>query len=426
MYNGYVQQRGKTSLMRSYRKVLALLLVSLLSSLLGIVPSVTAAQNRPVIVVNAAAAGGMLTTRLSTNLTEPYSVSRRPGAQAKLAAYAPPLVRLHVGTVGQQQGNWNFAPLDDLVNTVRAYGGEPIMNVRYAPEWMWTCTTFHGIGDIKDLTFTTFADYMARLVSYYNTGSMTTESGTVITNPAGTKNRITHWEIWNEPSLSNETPCRLPNNGPALTPDRYVTMWNAVVPKMRAVDPTIKFVGPALDDALTDRNLGYVPALMARATYKPDAISYHVYGGWENRQSDREIFDGSNLVWGLRDITGGVDRLKKEAPGIPIWISELNVNADYATDPAKRPWTGYGVAWGASAFRLAALKGVSLIRQFEFVSTPQFGQVDAATGAPTLPYWRDRLLSQAFPAGSTILSSSSSQAEIESLAVRRPDGTLSG
>ena len=85
---------------------------------------------------------------------------------------------------------------------------------------------------------------MARLVSYYNLGHMTTETGTVINNPAGTSNRIDYWEPWNEPDLSNETPC-VPDTGVALTPDEFLTMWNAVVPAMLAVDPTLKFVGPA-------------------------------------------------------------------------------------------------------------------------------------------------------------------------------------
>ena len=58
---------------------------------------------------------------------------------------------------------------------------------------------------------------MARLVSYYNTGTMTTEQGAVINNPAGTSNRITYWELWNEPDLNNETPCA-PPSGVACRP----------------------------------------------------------------------------------------------------------------------------------------------------------------------------------------------------------------
>ena len=90
------------------------------------------------------------------------------------------------------------------------------MNIKFAPDWMWSCypnsigvSGKQGAGSVTDLTFGTFAQYMARLVSYYNKGSMTTESGAVIANPAGTSHTITYWELWNEPDLSTETPCVL-------------------------------------------------------------------------------------------------------------------------------------------------------------------------------------------------------------------------
>ena len=140
-----------------------------------------------------------------------------------------------------------------------------------------------------------FAAYMARLVSYYNKGSMTTETGQVITNPAGTNNRITYWEIGNEPDLSIETPCHPADWSAALTPKAYLTMWNAVVPQMRAVDPAIKLVGPT-GGVNTGYTPDYIPTLMASSIYKPDVVSFHGYGGWDNPQGDLEIFDGGPVI----------------------------------------------------------------------------------------------------------------------------------
>src|SRR6266516_7235794 len=137
------------------------------------------------------------------------------------------------------------------------------------------------------------------------------------------------------------------------------------------------------------------------------------------------MFDGGPHTDGLAYIVNGVDKVKAWAPGEPIWITEMNVNADWGNDPAKRPWSAYGVAWGATAFRNLALKGVALVNQFEFTDSAQFSLIDGTTGVPYLPYWRDKLLSQAFPAGSTILSSNSSHADILPLAVRKYDGTIS-
>ncbi|HEX6482162.1 MAG TPA: glycosyl hydrolase [Ktedonobacteraceae bacterium] len=372
---------------------------------------------------------------MSTNIVWPGLIDEVSGAQTKLNTYAPPLVRIHAGTDGgtpalpeaTTRGKWDFTALDQLVNNVRAYGGSPLLNVRCAPNWMWTCTAYwsntnQGVGTLRDLTFQEFAAYMARLVSYYNKGSMTTEAGEVLNNPAGTNNRITYWEIWNEPDLSNETPCHPADWGPALTSDNYVKMWNAVVPQMRAVDPSIKVVGPAITDIDTGQNPEYVPDLMQNATYKPDVISYHGYGGWDNSQGDLEMFDGDG---GLSYIVHEADQVHSWAPGKPVWMTEINVNADWGNDPAKRPSSAYGVAWVATAFRNLGLKGVALLNLYDFIDIPQFGLIDDTTGAPNLAYWRDMLLNHSFPTGSTLLKSSSSKADILTLAVRQSNGAIS-
>lgn len=404
------------------------------TSLVRAKPTPTSTRGSPTITLHATTAVGIWSTQMSTNIVWPGLIDEISGAQTKLNTYAPPLVRIHAGTDGgtpalpeaTTPGKWDFTALNQLVNNVRAYGGSPLLNVRYAPNWMWTCSAYwsdgnQGIGTLRDLTFKQFAAYMARLVSYYNKGSMTTETGQVLNNPAGTNNHITYWEIWNEPDYSNETPCHPADWGPALTSDRYVKMWNTVVPRMRAVDPSIKVVGPATANIDTGQDPEYIPDLMQNATYKPDIISYHGYGGWDNSQSDLDMFDGDS---GLRYIVNGADQVHSWAPGKPVWVTEINVNAAWGNDPAKRPWSAYGVAWVAAAFRNLGLKGVALLNQYDFIEIPQFGLIDDTTGATNLGYWRDMLLNQSFPTGSTILRSSSSKANILALAVRQSNGTI--
>ncbi len=380
---------------------------------------------------------GTLNSTLSTNLPDPGLIEKTPNTQRWLNHYAPPLLRIHAGTDSSPsalpevvQGEWNFSNLNRLVNNVRAYQGEPVMNVRYAPDWMWTCNEpfSNQRGYLKDPTFTDFGDYMARLVSYYNKGSMVTEDGTTISNPAGTHHRITYWEIWNEPDLNDELPCR-PPHGVGLTSQQYVTMWNAVTPKMKAVDPTIKLVGPAVAVPTTGQDPDYIPALVADAEIKPDVISFHGYGGSANEETDRSIFDGDLEApgeAGLAFILSQLPTIKSDAQGRPIWITEVNVNSAYDTqDPARRPWTAFGVAWGASAFRGLALGHVEVIHQYDYIEAGhQFSLVDPRTGDPLLPYWRDFLLSRSFPPDSAILSSDSSLREIEPLAVRKPNGIV--
>lgn len=401
-----------------------------------------------VFVTNVAT--GKIQTQMSTNNVWSGMIDQATGAQAKLNALHAPFVRIHAGDDGGAQeampeikyNNWDFSALNALVDNVTKTGQKPLMNIKFAPDWMWTCypnsigvspNQTQGTGTVKDLTFQTFAQYMARLVSYYNKGSMITETGAVITNPAGANNRIMYWEPWNEPDLNNETPCA-PSNGNGITPAQYVTMWNAVTSAMLAVDPALKFVGPATAGSQfgSTGKTGneYVDTLMNGSTIKPAAISFHGYGYWDNTVTDQVIFEGDNsdptnhCCGGVIDIVNGVTSIHKNYPTYPIWLTEVNVNADWGNDTYKRPWTAFGAAWWGTLFQQIAPLGAGIINQYDVIDSPQFGLIDDQTGASRLPYWEFQALNQAFPIGSTILSSTSSNSQILSLAVQKPDGTI--
>jgi hypothetical protein len=390
------------------------------------------------VTVSTGSTVGSLSTQISSNNVYAGLIDDNANAKANFAALRLPLVRIHVGDDSGrpampeiQQSQWSFATLDELVNDETSLGLEPIMNIKFAPDWMWTCSSFGQQGSVRDQTFQTYADYMARLVSYYNKGSMTTETGQVITNPAGTKNRMTYWEPWNEPDLSNETPCA-PPSGQALTPAQYLTMWNAVTPKMLAVDPTLKFVGPATAGgqfgAGTGANNDYVKTLMTSATTKPAIISFHGYGYWDNAVGDKVIFDGdgsSEPNGGIDDISTAAQSVHTTYPSTPMWISEINVNAAWGDDPHGRPWGPLGVAWWGSTYAQLAPLNVSVLHQYNIVESAQFGLINDQTGQPMLPYWTVKTLNNAFPTNSTLLQTSSPDSNIQLLAARRPDGKLS-
>lgn len=307
----------------------------MMATLFALVGPPRAAAASAIVTIDPATSIGPVTTQLSTNLVYPNIIEGLPNAQARLDAFAPPLLRLHVGTdgtypgsksalpAGEVKGDWDFGQLNTLVGNVRSYGGRPLLNVRYAPNWMWTCGRVftdspQGVGQVRDQSFAEFAAYLARLVAYYNTGSMVTEDGQRVANPAGTANRIDYWELWNEPDLSNETPCHPGDWGPALTPMQYLAMWNAAAPAMRAVDPTIRLVGPATANAITGQEPEYVPTLLRGAIIAPDAVSFHGYGGWENTQGDREVFDGGANTDGLAAIVSGLAQVRSWAGGRPV------------------------------------------------------------------------------------------------------------
>jgi hypothetical protein len=374
-----------------------------------------------VVTVNANVSSGTIDARLGTQFVWPGSLDYAAGTRDRFSALAAPLVRInatpagtHPVLPGARQGDWSFAVLDSMVNDVRSTGGDVLLTVAFPPAWIWTCPT----GAIGDKSFGRFGDYMARIVAYYNSGSFITESGRTITNPAGVANRITHWELWNEPDQFKGCPA----DGNHLSATDYVVMWNGTVPKMLAVDSTIKLIGPAVAQAVTKNVPDYIPALLAGATRKPDAISFHGYGGWLNTQTDRFLFDGEGSGFGIEGIERGLKRVKALAPETPVWITELNVNSAWDREDAGRAWKELGAAWGASAFRRLALAGADAVLQYQFAHPDQrqFSLVDARTGQPLLPYWRDYHLARYFPPGSTVISSGSNLAGIETLAARPP------
>lgn len=397
------------------------------SALLAIVLVASKSEAPPsgaAVTVDAEAPAGTITARLGTQFTWGGLLDQAATRQ-RFADLAAPLVRIDATSLGPgallpagvKEGVWDLGSLDAVVGDVHRAGGETVLTIAYAPEWMWNC----GAGQIRDGTFGEFGDYMARLVSYYNTGSFVTERGIRVTNPAGDRNRITYWELWNEPDQQATCPPAV-----RLAPNQYVAMWNATVPKMLAVDPTIKLVGPATSHAITTSLPDYIPALLAGAGRKPDAISFHGYGGWLNTQTDRFLFDGEGTAFGLDGIERNLTRVKAMARGIPVWITELNVNSAWdEEDPAGRPWSDLGAAWGASAFRRLALAGADAIIQYQFAHPKlrQFSLVDVQSGDPLLPYWRDYYLARYFPPGSVLLSTSSNRTTIEALAARAPGST---
>jgi hypothetical protein len=374
------------------------------------------------VTVDAANGIGTFNTQLDTQIHYP-GMLEAAGSRPLFRALSPPLVRILASSdgccwaggpapmipAGKEKGSWDFSSLDSVTNNIVAAGAAPVLDIFQAPEWMWDCTT----GKIRDGTFNDFGDYMARLVGYYNKGSFVAEDGHTITNPAGTANRIVYWELWNEPDLWSIA-CE-PNGNENITAAQYVTMWNATVSKMLAVDPSIKFIGPVASPQGNGTG-NYFTSLLAGATRKPDVLSFHGYGGWLTTQGDQEIFDSIDTLVAL------LGQVRSWAPDIPVWITELNVNAAWGDDPTHRPYNAYGAAWGASAFRRLALGGAAALFQYEFAhpSNSNFQMVDPATGQPRLPYWRDYYLARYFPPGSMLLGSSSSVGGVETLAARAP------
>jgi hypothetical protein len=174
--------------------------------------------------------------------------------------------------------------------------------------------------------------------------------------------------------------------------------------------------------------------MMANSTTKPYAISFHEYGYWANGVPDKYFFDGDGSPGGggggLPDMLTGVQGIQKAYPGYPVWLTEVNVNADWGAAGQNDNELGAAL-WGA-LMQAAVPLHVGIIQHFDFSGSNLFGLVDgeginknSPTGKPMLSYYVLQQINKAFPQGSTLLQSSSAQSGILSLAARKPDGTVS-
>ncbi|HXW33017.1 MAG TPA: hypothetical protein VEJ87_00440, partial [Acidimicrobiales bacterium] len=155
-----------------------------------------------------------------------------------------------------------------------------------------------------------------------------------------------------------------------FAPETYLKMWNVVAPAIKAVDPTVKLVGPTIsnaqsvcgcDDVLTNvvttgpsddsylNTEDYIPVLMSGANPKPDVISFHAYGDYEGTSSTEADY------WsGLQNEISNFVSVDQAAVGsTPVWIDETNIDAGFfGSEPSAtdmRAMTQMGSAWLADS-----------------------------------------------------------------------------
>ena len=160
--------------------------------------------------------------------------------------------------------SWYFAPelQQELLDTIQAVTTPTssqdekkriVLNFSTQPTWMFNTTDWSYTHNnpnkanwnyprgnwVNRKTTKLVAGYYARLASWIVEGEFRDEFNTTIKGgPALGLDKITHWEIFNEPEAEH-----------ALTPEQYNAMFDAIVRAIRdAVDPahSIQFMGMAL------------------------------------------------------------------------------------------------------------------------------------------------------------------------------------
>ena len=259
-----------------------------------------------------------------------------------------------------------------------------------------------------DPTYQSFAAYAQDLVRYYNIpGGFTAPDGSHA-SPSGIP--ITWWGIYNEPNFNN------------LNSTQYTQLYNAVVPAMQAVDPSLKYAAVELGDYFGLANQ-FLPAFVSGVTAHVDVLATHFYSTCNQKDSDTTIFA---TVPGFATEVGDIYAQLRTNPAltaVPVWVTENNVNADYdkgggisacngttfVTD--QRGSSAFFAAWRPYVFSQLGKAGVQALYHWDFGADQQYGEVDYNNDALQLSYWVDYWLGQMFPTppGATLLQYTSTR-----------------
>ena len=359
-----------------------------------------------------------------------------PAAAQPLGALDPWHTRVQVISSGiplTAPNTWDFTELNAMFAPVQATGDHsPELQIGTAPAFMSDAS-----GHILPASFSDFAGMSANLVRYYNTGGFTGGS------PAAqyrspTPYPVTWWGIFNEP------------NGNGLTPQQYTDLYNAVVPAMARVDPSIKFLAVELSDYVSQA-AAFMPAFVSGVTAPVDVLATHFYSSCNQKDTDAAVFATvPGFVSEVREIYGQL-ATKPSLASVPVWVTENNVNADYdigggvsACNPGQpfildaRGTSPFFAAWRTLVFEQLGMAGVQALYHWSFGTDRQYGEVDGA-GNPYLSYWVDYYLSHWLPSppGQDILQTSqvgcclwiynegpSLGLDTQTLAARNPDGSV--
>ena len=243
-----------------------------------------------------------------------------PAATAPLAALNPSHIRLQGISQGVPQGaagsaatSWDFTVLDDITQPVLGVGDHsPEFQIAKAPPFMYLNND--SSQSFRDLTFQQFAGYAKNLVRYYNTGGFTPPGGSLLVSPAYPNETITWWGIYNEPSINNN-----------LDATEYTTMYNALVPAMQSVDPSLKFVGIELCCGSENWASTFASGVNAQV----DVVATHYYSSCNQKDSDNQVMSTvPGFASSVQTIQANLN-VNPTLAAVPIWITENNVNADF-------------------------------------------------------------------------------------------------
>ena len=247
------------------------------------------------------------------------------------------------------------------------------------------------------------------------------------------KYNVQYWSIGNEPTLFD---AELKLRGGSYDTERFNKEWRTFAEAMNKADPTIKLVGPEINQ------FSYDPTPGATTNFAPrdeewlveflkangdlvDVVSFHRYPFPKSRVSGPPTIDE------LRENTQEWDKIIIHARelihqytgrDLPIAVTEFNSAYDKSVGGDATPDSHYNAIWMADVLGRMIRNGVFMANEWALTAKGGFGGLGLVGPLDVFPAYYAYQLYKKF--GNELIYSSSDDPDLSIYAGRREDGVL--
>ena len=244
---------------------------------------------------------------------------------------------------------------------------------------------------------------------------------------------IQYWSIGNEPTLYNAV---METRGETYDIDRFNKEWRTFAEAMKAVDPTIKLVGPEINqfsystESGATTNFGERDEMWMKEFLKVngdlvDVVSFHRYPFPITNQSGPPTFDElrTNAQEWDKIIIHARELIHEYAGrDIPIAVTEFNSMYGTPVGGETTPDSHYNAIWMADVLGRMIKNGVFMANEWALATKGGSGGSGIVGQYEVLPAYYTYQMYKKF--GNELIYSSSDDPDLSIYAARREDGAL--
>lgn len=244
---------------------------------------------------------------------------------------------------------------------------------------------------------------------------------------------VEYWSIGNEPTLYEGV---YKNKNETYDVHRFNQEWRAIAEAMKEVDPTIKLVGPEINQFSYDLTPGattnfselhehWLVEFLKANSDLVDVVSFHRYPFPASRVSGAPSMDEIRLnaqEWD--NIIVHARELVHEYAGrdLPIAVTEFNSAYDKSNGGETTPDSHFNAIWMADVLGSMIKNGVFMANQWALTAKAGYGGLGLIGQDDVFPSYYTYQMYKKF--GEGLIYSSSDDPDLSIYAARRADGAL--